>query len=80
MLNDCDKEAQMLREGIKYQESGVNLKFFRRCATKVNREITNRVIKEIIRKADARRLEFEYVKEKIGYDIECIDLDARNMF
>ena len=80
MSKECNKVARMLRENIEEQGLETNLKFYRRCATKVDSAVANSAAKEIVRKVDARLSEHKYVKEKIGYNVNCIDVDARNAF
>ena len=66
MLKECDEEAWKLRKNIEEKELQANLKFFRQYTVKINDRVANGCIKESIRKVDASKTEYKYVKEKIG--------------
>jgi len=80
LLRECIEEARKLRENIEEEELETNIKFLRRYAVKVKGRITNASIKEVVQKVDAIETEKEYIKEKIGYNAEYVDLEARNAF
>ena len=79
MLKKCDKEVQKIRENIREKELETNLKFFRQCVVKVKGRVANGSIKEVIRKVDASKTEYEHVKEKIDCNANYVDLE-RNAF
>ena len=76
----CDKEAEILRDEIEDKQGETNIKFVGKCAIKVHNTIVNGAIKEIIWKIDAIESEKEYIREKIEYNSEYVDVEARNAF
>ena len=79
-MKECDEEARALRENIEDQPNKINIKYLGLCMVKVQGIISNTYVKEMVSKVDAREIEEAYVKEKIGYNAEYVDVEARNVF
>jgi len=80
LLKECDRRAKLLRENISSKEMTTNIRFYGNYCLKQNNEMKLKSVNEVMRISDAREVEFEYCKKKLGFKYDMVDLEARNAF
>ena len=57
-----------------------NIKYTGTYAIRKSNQIISLVVKEAVRMLDTKEVEYSYVKRKLSYHSDLIDIEARNIF
>ena len=80
MIRIYDRKAKEVRLQNEINPLQTNIKYYRSYIIKVNRRVHYKVVKEIIRIANAKKEEYDYAKEKFINEINFITIKARDTF